>query len=271
MCPNVHLPAATKRLHVSGCQCVRRVEGFFYPSILPIKGIFLDTCFLFSEFWKISGSGRSTKEENSLAKAATSQFIAQVIILQYWIISNNMWYFFFHAKQFNCSLISSHWFLIQTYLRRHCGKKAKTTSSFWKGDFFCARQTSLSDTSLRGMWVVFSRCCWLLFCLMFTVIMFLILEPALPSNQVQGSQSCHLHEGPERGVPAGEDPPRSRPADLLPAWWTDEESVCLSWGWIRESFSFSWVSYVCSAADPAASDICKALNFCLSFSCSAEL
>lgn len=151
-------------------------------------------------------------------------------------------------------------FLLQTYLRRHCGKRAKKTSSLWKGDFFCPGQTSLSDTSLREMWVVFFTCCWLLFCLKFTVIVFVILEPALSSNQVQGSQSCHLHEGPECGVPAGEDPPCSRPADLLPAQWTDEESVCLSWGRICESFSFTWVCCVCSAA----SDICNVLNFCLS-------
>lgn len=100
-----------------------------------------------------------------------------------------------------------------------------------------------------------------------------ILEPALPSNQVQGSQSCDLHEGPECSVPAWEDPPRSRPADLLPARRTDKESVCLSWGWIRESagpLNFALLGVKC-AAGPAASDICNVLNFCLSFSSSAKL
>lgn len=50
------------------------------------------------------------------------------------------------------------------------------------------------------------------------------------SREVQGSQSRHQHEGPERRVPAGEDRPRSRAADFLQRGRTHTEPVCLSRG-----------------------------------------
>lgn len=129
-------------------------------TVLSIKLLGGGCMFLFLEFLKISGSAQSTKEENSLAKVTTSKFIAQVIMLNYSIYSIIHAYFCLQ-----CSLIalcSLHCLLIQTCLRWHCGKKAKPTSSFLKGSFFCPGKTSPSDTSLREMWVVLLTCCGLL-------------------------------------------------------------------------------------------------------------
>ena len=53
------------------------------------------------------------------------------------------------------------------------------------------------------------------------------LTPCLPPPAVQGSQTCDLHEGPERSVPTREDRPRSWSADLISAGGTHQESVCL--------------------------------------------
>lgn len=113
--------------------------------------------FLFLEFLKISGSVQSTKEENSLAKVTTSNFTAQVFMLNYSIYSIIHAYFCLQCNLI--ALCSLHCLLIQTCLRWHCGKKAKATSSFSKGGFFCPGKTSPSDTSLREMWVVLLTCC----------------------------------------------------------------------------------------------------------------
>lgn len=123
-------------------------------------------------------------------------------------------------------------------------KKGKDNKQFLKRRFLLSR----ADFTLRYFVKEDVSCVLpgfrrLLRPLTFTVIMFLMFEP---SNQVHGSQSCHLHERPERSLPAGEDPPRSRPADLLPAWPADEESLCVSRGRTRESLAFSRVSSVCS-------------------------
>lgn len=260
--------------YVCACVCVclsstpllwgrsRRLER----NVLPVKIMFL-FLFLFSEFWKISGSERSTKEENSQVKATTSHFIAQVITLYYWIILNII--SFFHMQS---SLIALYLFLTlfsnPDQLEVTLWKKGKDNKQFLKRRFLLSRTDFTLRYFIKGDVSCVSYV--LLLTLWFHV---LILEPALPSNQVQGSQSCDLHEGPECSVPAWEDPPRSRPAALLPARWTDKESVCLSWGWIRESagpLNFALLGVKC-AADPAASDICNVLNFRLSFSSSAKL
>lgn len=158
MCPHIHLPAATKRLHVSGCQ--NSSEHCPWEHIHKDIGGGGGCMFLFLEFLKISGSAQSTKEENSLAKVTTSKLIAQVIMLNYSI------YRIIHAcfclQRSLIALCSLHWFLIQSCLRRHCGKKAKTTSSSLKGGFFCPGKTSPSDTSLRETWVVLLTRCGLL-------------------------------------------------------------------------------------------------------------
>lgn len=44
--------------------------------------------------------------------------------------------------------------LNQTCLNPHYGRRAKTTSSFWKGSSCCPVKTSPSDTSLKRTWVV---------------------------------------------------------------------------------------------------------------------
>lgn len=55
-----------------------------------------------------------------------------------------------------------------------------------------------------------------------------------PWNEVQASQSCHLHEGSECSFPAREDRPRSRSADLLPAGRPYQEPVCVPREWAGE-------------------------------------
>jgi len=50
-------------------------------------------------------------------------------------------------------------------------------------------------------------------------------------DPVQASQSRHLHEGLQCSLPAGEDLPRARSADLLHARQTHKESVRLSRKW----------------------------------------
>lgn len=133
-------------------------------------------------------------------------------------------------------------------------KKGKGNKQFFKRRFLLSRKDFTLRYFIKGDVSCASHV------LRITLCFSLMFQTVLPPNQVQGSQNCHLHEGPERSVPTGEDQPRSRSADLLPAWRTDEESLCLSWGRIRESFFyflFSWEQKT------AASDVCNMLNFCL--------
>lgn len=111
-------------------------------------------------------------------------------------------------------------------------KKGKDNKQFFKRRFLLSRKDFTLRYFIKGDVSCASHVLWI------TLRLSLISETVLPPNQVQGSQNCHLHEGPERSVPTGEDQPRSRSADLLPAWRTDEESLCLSRGRIRESFIF---------------------------------
>ena len=125
----------------------------------------------------------------------------------------------------------------QTYWRQLYGRRARTKRRFSRGPSCSARESSHSDTLSEKTWVLFMNHLmdiWLNYKAKSIVHHWL---PAHHHRSVQGSQTCDLHEGPERSFPAREDGPRSRPADLLPAGGTHQEFVCLPWEWTGEDLS----------------------------------
>lgn len=115
----------------------------------------------------------------------------------------------------------------QTCLSQHFGRRAKTTSSTLRGYSCCPVKTSPSNTSSRRMLVVFL----LHYYLIFISVPYFWLQVSFfnPTDVVEGSQGCHLHEGPECSFPTREDQSCAWTADLIYAGGTNEESVCLSW------------------------------------------
>lgn len=183
-------------------------------------------------FLEISGSVQSTNEENSQEKTATfSRRTAQVSVLH--IV-------FFFISMSSISFIHLCDVFISDLFESTLWKKGKDNKQFLKRIFLLSRKDFTLryfikedvSTSVAIYFSVQRR--FLCFHGSSTNTFLFPSSIHCSKKQVQSSQSCHLHEGPECSFPAREDQSYEWSADLLPARRADEESVCVSREWPGE-------------------------------------